>query len=122
MSDPEKGFPAWLELHFDKPVSPREIQLIFDTGLHRHLTLSHHDGYTNSKMLWGQPQPETVRDYTIEVFDGQHFIPLLHVKDNYQRRRHHTLECTAPITRLRITAHATNGLNHARICEIRVYE
>ena len=65
MSD---GLPAWIELEWDSPIEVREIQLIFDTGMHRHLTLSHHDGYT-SKMIWGQPQPETVRDFKIEGFD-----------------------------------------------------
>jgi hypothetical protein len=122
MSDPEAGFPAWLELRFDTPVMPREIQLIFDTGLHRHLTLSHHDGYTATKMLWGAAQPETIREYTLEAHNGQDFVPLLHVKHNYQRRRLHHFAEPTPTQRLRITIHATNGLDHARICEIRIYE
>ena len=59
MSDPAAGWPAWIELHWEEPVAVREVQLIFDTGLHRFLTLSQADGYTQ-RMRWGQPQPETV--------------------------------------------------------------
>ncbi|MCF6287445.1 MAG: FAD-dependent oxidoreductase, partial [Candidatus Hydrogenedentes bacterium] len=66
ISDPAAGFPAWIELAWKKPIVPTEIQLIFDTGMHRHLTLSHPDGYTETKMKWGAAQPETVRDYVIE--------------------------------------------------------
>ncbi len=122
MSDPAHPLPATLELAFEQPVTPREIQLVFDTGLHRHLTLSQHDGYTASKMQWGHPQPETVRDYTIEGFDGTSWQSLISVKDNYQRLRRHTVTCPVPVRRLRITLSATNGLDHARICEMRVYE
>jgi len=122
MSDPAAGCPVWLELSFDEPVTPHEIQLIFDTGMHRHLTLSHHDGYTAGKMLWGEPQPESVRDYSIETDDGQGFAPLLHVKDNYQRLRRHKFAEATPTNRLRISIHTTNGLDHARICEVRVYQ
>ena len=33
-------------LDWDAPQTMSEVQLIFDTGLHRHLTLSDHGGYT----------------------------------------------------------------------------
>lgn len=119
---PDAGPPTWIELAFDAPCAPREIQLVFDTGLHRHLTLSHHDGYTASKMLWGQPQPETIRDYDIEGFDGNAHRALLQIRNNHQRLRRHLLPNPAPLQAIRITIHATNGLNHARLCEVRVYE
>lgn len=42
------------------------------------------------------PQPETVRDYTIEgEVDGQWRV-LCNVTGNYQRRRVHTLPCPTP--------------------------
>ncbi|MCA9221878.1 MAG: FAD-dependent oxidoreductase [Planctomycetales bacterium] len=56
------SLPAWIQFEWPGPRSLQSIQLVFDTGMHRHLTLSHHDGYT-AKMQWGRPQPETVRDY-----------------------------------------------------------
>jgi len=121
MSDPAAGLPALLELHWDRPVLPRWVQLVFDTGLHRHLTLTHHDAYCAS-MIWGRPQPETVRDYSIQALVDGGWRPLIQVTDNYLRRREHVVDSPPETTALRITVRATNGLDHARICEVRVYE
>ena len=123
MSDPADGLPAWLELRWEQPVSPARIQLIFDTGLHRALTLSHSDSYV-SRMQWGVPQAETVRHYVIEAegADGRWFA-LAEVRDNYQRRAVHLLDTPpATLTAVRIAVISTNGSDHARICEVRVYE
>lgn len=119
MSDAAAGLPAWLELRWPEPISIAEIVLIFDTGLHRHLTLTQADGY-EKRMLWGQPQPETVRDYAIDAEAGESWRELLSVTQNYQRRREHRF--AAVTTRaLRVRVLATNGLDHARIMEIRAY-
>ncbi|MEQ9406463.1 MAG: FAD-dependent oxidoreductase [Fuerstiella sp.] len=120
MSDPAAGLPAWLQLDWAEPVTVCQVQLVFDTGLHRHLTLSHHDGYT-SRMIWGQPQPETVRDYTIEVSNGNGFSTVAQVTGNYQRLRRHDFELPEPIRTIRIHITQTNGIDHARIAEVRVY-
>ncbi|QDT41589.1 FAD dependent oxidoreductase [Gimesia alba] len=120
MSEPTDGLPASLLLEWETPIEVREVQLIFDTGLHRHLTLSHHDGYT-SKMVWGAAQPETVRDYSIEVFDGTDWKSMVSVTDNYQRRRVHPVETQLSVSQFRVVVTATNGIDHARICEVRVY-
>ncbi|MCA9006698.1 MAG: FAD-dependent oxidoreductase, partial [Planctomycetaceae bacterium] len=120
MSEPAEGLPATLLLEWETPTSVSEIQLIFDTGLHRHLTLSHHDGYTE-KMLWGRPQPETVSDYQIEVNDGSVWKPVVNVTGNYQRRRVHRLESEFVVKQLRIVVTGTNGVDQARISEVRVY-
>ena len=121
MSDPTAGLPAWIELRWDQPIHPRIVQLIFDTGLHRVLTLSHSDAYVE-RMHYGRPQPETVRDYTIAVTCDDHWRDLALVSGNYQRRRVHTFEDVPATSALRITVHATQGIDHARICEVRVYE
>lgn len=115
-----RELPATLEIRWDEPVCLREVVLIFDTGLHRLLTLSQADGYTK-KMLWGQPQPETVRDYTLSLESAHGWQDMLRVENNYQRRRSHALEPTEPATALRIQVTATNGLDHARIVEVRAY-
>ena len=120
MSDPTAGFPAWLQLHWNVAVNVQEVQLIFDTGLHRHLTLSHHDRYTQT-MQWGQPQCETVRDYVIEIWDVTDSITTLEVTGNDQRRRRHFLDVSNPVKSMRIQVLQTNGLDHARIVEVRVY-
>ena len=119
MSDPDRGLPAWIQLDWDSPQQVKEVHLIFDTGLHRHLTLSHHDGYT-ARMQWGVPQPETVSDYEIGVYDGDGWNTVVRVEGNYQRRRVHPLLNEIRASAMRITIAATNGLNHARICEVRV--
>jgi hypothetical protein len=119
MSDPAEGLPAWLQLEWPAEIAVSEIQLVFDTGLHRHLTLSHHDGYT-SRMKWGRPQPETVRDYTIQNLAAGGWQQLVEVSGNDQRLRRHVVEPHGLIRALRINVSATNGLDHARIMEVRV--
>ncbi len=118
MSDPAAGLPAAIEVKWDGAVDCCEITVVFDTGLHRLLTLSAADGYT-AKMQWGQPQEETVRDYVVEVHSGGDWVRVATVKNNYQRLRRHNLTKPLPITSLRITVTATNGIDHARIMEIR---
>jgi len=118
MSDPSRPLPQWIELSWSEPVAARRVQLIFDTGLHRPLTFSLADAYT-ALMQWGRPQPETVADYAIEIDDGRDRQAVLEVTANYQRRRVHTLD-VGPIRALRVIVTRTNGLDHARLCEVRV--
>lgn len=119
MSAPTKPLPAWIELRWPEAIRASQVQLIFDTGLHRQLTFSLANGYT-AQMVWGRPQPETVRDYTIEAEIDGAWRELVRVEGNYQRRRVHPLD-GRPLTAVRITVSATNGLDHARICEVRVF-
>ena len=118
MSDPSQPLPQWLELTWPQPVVASNVQLIFDTGLHRPLTFSLANAYT-ALMKWGQPQPETVRDYTIERLVNGQWQTVAAVVGNYQRRRTHPLDDRA-FSGLRIAVTATNGIDHARICEVRV--
>jgi hypothetical protein len=124
MSTPESALPAWLQLSWEKPIVIAEIQLIFDTGLHRHLTLSHHDGYTR-RMHWGVAQPETVADYRIDVLNGADrnhcdWQPIIKVSNNYQRLRRHVVANQESVHALRVHVLRTNGLDHARIVEVSV--
>jgi hypothetical protein len=120
MSDPAAGLPAWIEVRWASVVVIGEIQLIFDTGLHRHLTLSQADGYTK-KMQWGRPQFETVSDYVIEVQTNGAWTEVARERGNYQRRRVHTIPAARAVTALRVRVDATHGLDHARILELRAY-
>jgi hypothetical protein len=43
------------------------------------------------------------------------------IAGNYQRRRVHRLSADVAATALRLTVLATNGLDHARLAEVRVY-
>ena len=119
VSKPLTEGPAWLKLEWRSAVVVSAVQLVFDTGLHRHLTLSHHDGYT-SRMLWGQPQPETVRDYVIESFDGTQWEERVVVRDNYQRCRRHTFDTPVRVGAIRIEVTQTNGSEYAHVMEVRV--
>ena len=120
MSDPNCALPQWIELRWTGPVDIGRIEIVFDTGMHRLLALSHSDAYS-ARMLWGQAQPETLRDYTIESSLAGRRKVLAGIAGNYQRLRVHDLPEPVQADTLRITATATNGLDHARICEIRVY-
>jgi hypothetical protein len=118
MSDPAAGLPAWIQLDWSEPVAPTRLQLIFDTGMHRVLTFSLADSYTQ-KMQWGRPQEETVRDYTVESRFKESWKRVGDVSGNYQRRNVVQLD-GSQLTSLRVTVMATNGISHARICGIHV--
>ena len=120
MSVPKDGFPVEINLEWKESVSLKEIRLVFDTGMHRALTLSHSDGYVK-KMIWGEAQPETIRDYSIEFINGNNTVHSIQIKDNYQRLCIHQLEKIIQVESIKIIIEATNGLDHARIFEIRAY-
>ncbi|CAN5314294.1 hypothetical protein BH11PLA2_BH11PLA2_51110 [soil metagenome] len=119
MSAPSQGFPAWIELRWPMPVAAKRMQLIFDTGLHRPLTLTHAEAYAR-KMIWGRGQPETVRDYTIETCANGAWRTQATRTGNSQRLNRLVLN-DAPFEAVRIVVHATNGLDHARICGIHLF-
>ncbi|MDA0347308.1 MAG: FAD-dependent oxidoreductase [Verrucomicrobia bacterium] len=120
MSDQADGLPAWICFSWSNPVSISSIELVFDTGMHRLLTLSMADGYTQ-RMLWGKPQPETVRGYVIEAEVNGQWLPIHRENCNYQRRQNHQLETPVVTSNLRIQILETNGMDHARLFEVRIY-
>lgn len=105
---------AWLELRWPKPVTLREIQLTFDSGFQRELTLT--SANTHNKPMIRAPQPETVRDYRLLAGDRE----IANVTGNHQRLNRHRVD---PVTtdRLRIEITANNGSDLARVFEIRCY-
>jgi hypothetical protein len=120
MSDSAAGLPAFVEVRWNDAVAIAELVLVFDTGLHRLLTLSQADGYTR-KMHWGRPQPETVRDYTIAGETATGWRELVEVRDNHQRHRVHRLAGAERFRAVRVTILATHGIDHARVVELRAY-
>jgi len=109
------ALPAWLELAWDTPQEIAEIHLTFDSGLQRELTLSASDA-TTRKIIRGA-QPELVRDYDV-LLDGACAVS---VQGNYLRKRVHRLAQPIVASRLRLAVHATHGLEHARVFEVRAY-
>ncbi|MGI5816795.1 MAG: FAD-dependent oxidoreductase [Armatimonadota bacterium] len=110
--------PQHVELSWDEPRELRSLQITFDTGFERPLTLTHSERF-NEKITRGA-QPETVRDYTVAVECGDRWVEVAHVHGNYHRRRVHTFE---PLTarRVRVICEKTNGAEQARIFEVRAY-
>lgn len=119
MSDPAAGFPAWIRLDWPGGQRLREVRLVFDTGLHRHLTLSHHDGYTG-KMQWGRAQAETVADYELEAFSGGRWETLASVRDNHRRLCRHLLDGPREVESLRVVVRRSHGIDRARLVSVQV--
>lgn len=118
MSDPGQELPQWIELQFGETQRIREIHIVFDTGLDRQLTLSQSDHHTGT-MVRG-PQPECVKDYTIEIKHGESKKEVVNEQGNYYRKRVHTIEPSSADA-IRLNVNATNGDKAASVFEIRVY-
>jgi FAD dependent oxidoreductase len=111
---------TWLMLEWDAPRTIRHVQLVFDTGFQRELTLSKSDAATSGTIR--AAQPETVRDYTVSYRTAPDApdIVLATVKGNHQRVNRLEFE-PVKARALRIAVHATNGDPLARIFEVRCY-
>jgi hypothetical protein len=114
-----EGRPAWVELRWDRPQRIREVQITFDSGFKRQLTLTAQE--TQNVNLLRAPQPETVKDYVVvaRLADGTE-RRIAAVKNNFQRLNRHRFDA-AEIQSLRIEVQATNGDPMARIFEVRCY-
>lgn len=116
--DEDGNADAWLELRWDPPQRIGTVQITFDTGFHRELTLTGSDG-RSAHMVRG-PQPETVRDYTLVARAGRADVELAKVTGNYQRLRRHRFEAFECDT-LRLYVTATNGSEQVRVFELRCW-
>ncbi len=106
--------PAWIELRWERPQRIREVQITFDSGFRRQLTLSAQE--SQNVNLVRAPQPETVRDYRIRC--GSRIVA--DVKGNFQRINRHVFD-PLETSAVRVEIEATNGDSQARIFEIRCY-
>jgi hypothetical protein len=115
----EEAKPAWIELAWESPQRLRRVQITFDSGFKRQLTLSAQE--IQNVNLVRAPQPETVKNYslTARTADGETHL-LASVKDNFERVHRHAFE---PVNArsLRLEIDATNGDRLARVFEIRCY-
>lgn len=111
---------VFLDLRWKEPISLRQVQITFDSGFHRELTLTHQDSL-NKRMIRA-PQPETVRDYELlwQAHGSNQWTSLGQFTGNYQRlRRHEFPPVRAGALRVKVTA--THGSKEARIYEVRCY-
>jgi len=103
ISDASHGESPWLQLDWKQPQRVSGLVLVFDTGLHRHLTLTQSDEYAHT-MYWGSGQPETVKHFRVEALDREdHWETLVEVKDNFQRLWKHQLAEPRDIHALKFT-------------------
>jgi hypothetical protein len=115
---PMGSLSQWIELGWKKPQSIREVQITFDSGLHRRLYLSGQDGEYYSQVR--DAQPELAADYSVELKQGGEYKTIAEVENNYLRLRRHRFD---PVTAdaVRINIHRTRGDDLARIFEVRCY-
>lgn len=116
MSDPQDVSP-WIELEWKSPVDIETLTLVMDSGLHRFLTMSH-QASLQERMEWGA-QPETWKEFKLQVERAGIWEDIEHVTDNYQRQLEFALNLK-DVNRLRIENISTNGLDHARLMELRL--
>ncbi len=110
---------AWLDLEWDTPQRISQVQLTFDTGFQRELTLTSSD--TINRGILRKAQPETVRDYKLlyKTASGE-WAPLAENNGNHRRlARHQFPAVETKAVRLHVTA--TNGDLLAKVFEIRCY-
>ena len=109
----------WIELSWDDPIDLREVQLTFDSGFHRQLTLTASDS-TNRSIIRG-PQPEMVKDYKLVITDADGSSnEVVSVQDNYLRLKRHPIEAKE-VRSVRLQVDSTHGSNEVRVFEIRCY-
>lgn len=110
-SDSRSPLPQALDLAWDEAQVVRQIQVTFAGNLLRE--------YHASPALFRDPQ--TARDYRIEVLSDGQWREVVVAEGNFQARVVHTL--TSPVTAeaIRLTVLATNGDPSAAVSEIRVY-
>jgi hypothetical protein len=109
ISDPQAGFPAWLELEWDRQRQFSLVQVTFDT---------------NFSQRASQPlfrYPECVKDYDLRVRRGGGWVNVASIRGNYVRRRVHRFDRVGTDA-LRLEVLAANGAPSARVYEIRVYD
>lgn len=102
---------AWIELAWEEPRTVGTVQLAFNTKLNRWYNIFGRED---------RAEPETVRDYRIEVRTDDGYEPVHRETGNYQRFRRHVSD-PVETDRLRVVVEATNGVPWAEVFEIRAY-
>lgn len=109
---------AWIQLKWDNSVKINNIQITFDTGLHRYLRISSEDKVHNKQKRG--VQPETIANYTIELISNGKTVHTIPVKNNFLRLAKHDFPVQT-VDVVRVNVHKTHGDELARIFEIRCY-
>jgi hypothetical protein len=113
------GRPAWIELSWAAPKKIGQVQITFDSGFKRQLTLTSQDA--QDRTVLRAAQPETVKDYAVKVTTASgETRTVAEVKGNFQRLKRHKFEAVEAKS-VRVEIAATNGAEEARVFEVRCY-
>jgi len=111
VSDPKEAFPQWLELTLQEKTQIHSVSIVFDTDMTNPGTCWHADSKA--------PGVATcVKDYTVEIFDGNNWVCVADIKENFMRKRNHDFDAITA-KKIRINVHSTWGNASARIMEVR---
>jgi hypothetical protein len=110
----------WIELSLPDNPEVVEADIRFDSGLSREVMLSLSEE-ARKKYFRGVPE-ELVKDYRCDFILDDTVQETIQVNENYLRHRAHSLNQKVRCNKFRITVLATQGINEARIFEIRLYE
>ncbi len=115
------GGDTWIALAWDAAQDIAQVQITFDSGFQRELTLTSSTAI-NRGIVRG-PQPETVKDYRLEFRPAANanWQSLLVQKENHQRLVRHRFTNPVRAQALRLIVDATHGDDFARVFEIRCY-
>ncbi len=109
VSNPDEALPQWLELIFKKKNEINSVSIVFDTDM------------TNPGTCSGikiKNVPTCIKEYDVEVFDGNAWIKVAWETENFMRKRNHRFDCITA-EKIRINVYKTWGDPSARIIEVR---
>ena len=113
ISEPLKeGEVPWVELTFEKPVSYKEINILFDSMLSFHFSQSY-VGYDTNVI------PTLVKDYAIYAKNGEEYQEIARIEGNHQRQNRFLLE--GKTTSFRFEFYSTNGIERIQVYSIQVF-
>ena len=103
---------SWVELSFNKPVSYKEITILFDSMLSFHFSQSY-VGYDKNVI------PTLVKDYAVFAKKGDTYKEIARIEENHQRQNRLFLE--GETTGFRFEFYQTNGIDRIQVYSIRIF-
>lgn len=110
--------PQYIDLVWDKAQTVSSVEVTFDSGLNRHLRLSGEASVMKNQKRG--PQPEMLKAYTLELYQGSNLVKTQEVEDNILRKVIHRFDGLS-IDKVRLIAKQTHEDENARIFEVRCY-
>ncbi|NQD69897.1 FAD-dependent oxidoreductase [Sphingobacterium shayense] len=107
-----------IELSWNGAQSLNCVEFTFDTGLNRHLRLSGENSTMKNQKRG--PQPETLKEYTLELYNGNSIVKKVDVTDNILRKVTHNFD-SVMADKVRLVAKKAHEDENARVFEIRCY-